>query len=75
MMDVLLELFGYLGTVLVICSMMMTSVTRLRIVNLAGAVICCIYGALTQTWPTMVLNLSLAVIHIVQLVRLHRNIH
>lgn len=74
-MNVLLQLFGYLGTVLVICSMMMTSVTRLRVVNMLGAVICCIYGALTQTWPTMVLNLSLTVIHIIQLLRLRRSVN
>lgn len=71
-MNLYLEIFGYLGTGLVLISMMMTSVARLRMVNMAGAVICAIYGALTQTWPTMVLNLSLTAIHIVQLVRMHR---
>ncbi len=75
MMHLFLELFGYLGTALVILSMTMNSVTRLRVVNLAGAVICCIYGALTQTWPTMVLNLSLSVIHIVQLVRTRHSVN
>lgn len=69
-MHVILELFGYLGTALVLISMMMTSVTRLRLVNMTGAVICAIYGALTATWPTMVLNVSLVVIHVVQLMRM-----
>jgi hypothetical protein len=68
-MNLVLELFGYLGTALVVISMMMTSVTRLRIVNMSGAVICAIYGAFTGTWPTMVLNLSLIAIHIMKLMR------
>ncbi len=71
-MHILLELFGYLGTALVLISMMMTSVKRLRVLNLSGAMICAIYGALTQTWPTMVLNVSLIVIQSVQLIRLYR---
>ena len=72
-MNLLLDLFGYLGTALVVISMMMTSVTRLRIVNMTGAVICAIYGALTATWPTMVLNLCLIGIHIVKLARLRQS--
>lgn len=71
-MDYLLEIFGYLGTALVLISMMMTSVILLRLVNMTGAVICAVYGALTSTWPTMVLNVCLIVIHIVQLIRMSR---
>lgn len=71
-MHIFLELFGYLGTALVLISMMMTSVKHLRVLNLLGAMICAIYGALTQTWPTMLLNVSLIVIQSVQLIRLYR---
>lgn len=69
-MSYFLDIFGYLGTALVLISMMMTSVIRLRLVNMTGAVICAIYGALTATWPTMVLNVCLIIIHIVQLTRM-----
>lgn len=72
MMNLYLELFGYLGTALVLISMMMTSVSRLRVLNMSGSVICAIYGMLTNTWPTVALNVCLIVIHIVQLVRLRR---
>ena len=72
-MDVLLELFGYLGTALVLISMMMNSVIRLRLVNMTGAVTCAIYGALTDTTPTMVLNVCLIVIHMTQLLRIYRS--
>ncbi len=69
-MNIYLELFGYLGTALVLLSMMMTNLTRLRWLNLAGSVVSMLYAFLCQTWPVFVLNLCLAVINIVQLIRL-----
>lgn len=71
-MNIYLELFGYLGSALVLISMMMTSVKWLRILNMSGAVISAIYGALMNTWPVAVLNLGLIIIQVVQLCRLHR---
>ncbi len=71
-MNVYLELFGYMGTALVLLSMMMTSVVKLRIFNLAGSVISVIYAFLTGTWPVVLLNFCLAIINVVQLVRLRK---
>lgn len=69
-MNLYLELFGYLGTALVLLSMMMTSLERLRWLNLAGSVVSMIYAFACATWPVFVLNLCLSVINIVQLIRL-----
>lgn len=71
-MNIWLEVFGYVGMALVLLSMMMTNTVRLRTINLAGAVVCMIYGILTSTWPTALLNLGLGAIQIVQLIRLKR---
>ena len=71
-MNIWLEIFGYIGTALVLLSMMMTSVEKLRWFNLTGSVVSMIYGALCCTWPTAILNLGLAIINIVQIIRLHR---
>lgn len=71
-MNIWLEIFGYVGMALVLLSMMMTNTQKLRTINLAGAVVCMIYGALTNTWPTALLNLGLAVIQIIQLIRLKK---
>ena len=68
-MNIYLEILGYIGTALVIVSMMMTSVVRLRLFNIAGSIISIIYAALSGTWPIVVLNATLAVINSVQLVR------
>lgn len=69
-MNVYLEIFGYVGMALVLVSMMMTSVKWLRILNMSGAVICAIYGILTNTWPTAFLNIGLLIVQMVQLYRL-----
>ena len=69
---VLLEAFGYLGTALVLLSMMMTSVTKLRIVNVAGSVVSMTYAAFCSAWPVVFLNFGLIIINVIQLVRLNR---
>jgi hypothetical protein len=38
---------------------------------MTGAVICAIYGIMTNTWPTALLNIGLLVIQAVQLIRLY----
>lgn len=68
-MNVYLELFGYLGTALVLLSMMMTSLTRLRVVNIAGSVITTIYSVLMSAFPVAFLNVGLIIINTVQLIR------
>ncbi|MBE6958136.1 MAG: uroporphyrinogen decarboxylase [Ruminococcaceae bacterium] len=72
MNHILLEIFGYVGMALVLVSMMMTSVKWLRLFNMTGAIICAIYGILTNTWPTALLNMGLLIIQAVQLIRLYR---
>lgn len=72
-MNIYLEIFGYIGTLLILLSMMMTSVTKLRLFNLAGSVISMIYAVICNTWPIVLLNFTLAIIHIVQLIRLAKN--
>lgn len=72
-MLILLEIFGYVGMALVLLSMMMTSLKWLRVLNMSGAIICAIYGILTNTWPTAFLNIGILVIQLVQLYRLHLN--
>lgn len=69
-MNVYLEIFGYVGMSLVLVSMMMTSVKWLRILNMSGAVICAVYGILTNTWPTAFLNIGLLIVQMLQLYRL-----
>ena len=66
---ILLEIFGYMGSALVIISMMMTSVNKLRIFNVCGAVISAIYSAIYQAYPIVLLNVCLIMINVFQLIR------
>ena len=71
-MNVLFEVIGYTGTALILLSMMMTSVVRLRILNMSGSVFSMIYGALCGTWPVFLLNLCMIIINLIQLIRLKK---
>ncbi len=67
-----IEIVGYVGSGLVLISMLMKSVIRLRIINLAGSVIFSVYALLIQSYPTAVMNICLAAINIYYLIRLSK---
>lgn len=50
------ELIGYAGSILVAVSLTMTSLWRLRIINLAGAIVFVVYGLLIGALPVAFLN-------------------
>ena len=68
--NLLVELFGYLGSILVVISMLMTSVMRLRIINTIGSVIFAIYALIIRSYPTALMNFFLVGINIYQMIRL-----
>ena len=68
-----LEIFGYIGTALIIVSMMMSSVVKLRIFNICGSVISTIYAVLSVAFPVVVLNLALIIINVIHLIKHFRS--
>ena len=66
----MIELFGYLGSALVVVSMLMTSVYKLRIINLTGSVIFAIYALIIKSYPTALMNFFLVGINVYHLVKL-----
>ncbi len=66
----IIEGIGYLGSILVVVSMLMTSVKKLRIVNTTGSLIFTIYALIIQSYPTAFMNFCLILINIYQLVKL-----
>jgi len=58
------ELIGYLASVLVVISLAMTSVIRLRTISLAGSVAFVVYGVLLGSVPIMVTNFAVAGLNI-----------
>lgn len=58
------EIIGYVGSGLVVVSLMMRSVLRLRVVNLVGAFIFTVYGVLIQAWPVVGMNAAIVLIDV-----------
>lgn len=68
-----LEIFGYIGTGLVLISFIMKDIKWLRAVNMSGGLISLIYAICTNAMPVVVLNASLIVINGIQLARILLN--
>lgn len=58
------ELVGYAASALVVASLAMTSVVRLRILSLVGSVTFVVYGALIGSVPIMVTNAAIAALNV-----------
>ena len=69
----MIELIGYLGSALVVVSMLMTSVVKLRVVNTVGSAIFMGYALVIGSYPTALMNLCLIAINLYQLYRLLRD--
>ena len=68
-MQLYLELLGYLASMLVVISLMMSSLLKLRLISLVGAVAFLVYSLLIGAYPIVVAN---AVIIVVNLYFLYR---
>ena len=69
----IIELIGYTGSILVVVSMLMTSVSKLRVVNTLGSIIFAIYALIIKSQPTAGLQVALIVINAVKLYKLSKN--
>ncbi len=68
--EILIELFGYLGSTLVVVSMLMASLVKLRVINTIGSVISAIYALIIGSFPLALMNVCLIVINLYGLFRL-----
>ena len=73
-MDSLLsfELLGYMASVFVAVSLMMRSVTKLRVINLVGAVLFTVYGLIIAAYPVAVVNGFIVLVNIYYLQQMHK---
>src|SRR5699024_5923463 len=69
----MVELVGYIGSILVLISFLMTSVVKLRIINAVGGTIFAVYAMIIQSYPTALMNFCLVGINIYYLVRLRKS--
>ena len=68
---ILLEIVGYIGTVLTLMSMMMTSIVKLRTWSAIGSFISMVYAIINGAWPVVFLNVGLIAINCYNLYHLH----
>ncbi len=60
----LIEWIGYTASFIILVSLLMRSLKRLRIINTVGAVIFAVYGALIDSPPVMIMNTGIALINL-----------
>ena len=68
----LIEWLGYGASALVLISLSMSSIAKLRWFNLAGSACFAIYGYLIVAWPVAVVNVAIALVNIYYLLQLFR---
>jgi hypothetical protein len=67
-----LEIVGYAASGLIAVSLMMSSLLRLRLINLVGAAAFATYGLLIQAYPVAVLNSVIVLVNLYHLRRMLR---
>ena len=69
----IIEAIGYAGSILILISMLMTSVAKLRLINAFGSLVFTGYAIAIHSYPTAALNFSLALINIYNIAKLVKN--
>ena len=66
----LIEIFGYIGSALVVVSMLMSSIVKLRVVNTVGSIVSGIYALIVRAFPLVLMNGCLIIINLYNLFKL-----
>ncbi len=70
-----LEALGWVGSAVLVVSLLQTQLLRLRLINLVGCVILIGYNATLSVWPMVGLNVVLAAVNVTYLWRMLRTRH
>ena len=62
------DIIGYLGMAFLVVSFLMKNMVLLRVLNMIGGILSCVYGFITKTYPTAILNIVLVTINIIALI-------
>lgn len=68
----MVEMIGYLGSALVVVSMLMSSVVKLRVINTIGSGIFAAYALMIHSYPTALMNVCLVGINLYNLLKLRQ---
>lgn len=68
----LIEWIGYLGSLIILISMMVNSVIKIRLINLFGAIILSVYTLMINSYPLAIVNVAIAFLDMYYLIRIYR---
>jgi hypothetical protein len=64
------EAIGWIGSVLLVVSLLQTRVLRLRVLNTVAAIVLVAYNAVIEVWPMVAMNIAIVVINLVFIAQL-----
>ena len=67
------EWFGYLASLVVLVSFLMSSIVKLRVINFIGCILFASFAYLIDSIPTVFVNLSIACINVYYLYQMYRS--
>jgi hypothetical protein len=70
-----LELVGWLGSAVLVTSLLQTRVMRFRVLNTASCLVLIVYNALVGVWPMVAMNVVLVGINVAVIAKLLRHRH
>ncbi len=70
-----IEWIGYLSSVFIVISLLMSDVVKLRILNSIGCLLFVIYGVITGAWPVAVSNGLIVIINLYYLIKMYQVKH
>lgn len=71
-MHTVLEIIGWVGSGLIVVSLMQARVLRFRWMNMIGSLVATVYNAIIEVWPFAAMNAAIFVIGVYWLRRLYR---
>lgn len=66
------DMLGYVASILVGISLLMTDMNRLRYINLVGCMMFVVYGLVIDASPVAIMNGFCALINVHHIVKLHK---
>lgn len=66
-----LEIFGYFSMILVIISMLMKDIKKLRVLNSIACLMFVIYGYFHESYPVVLMNIIVILINIYSIKKIH----
>lgn len=70
--NTMLEVFGWIGSLMVVASLVLSNQLRFRWYNMVGSFIAATYNAIFSIWPFVVMNGAIVLIDLYWIIRLRR---